>query len=191
MEKSLLEEKNVYVEKMDEEVVLPFYANVGDAGMDVRANCDIVLLPGETKVIPTGLKMHIPEGYEIQVRPRSGLSLKTPLRISNAPGTIDSGYKDEIGIIVSNASPVIVFNAKQDPYTKEITYDIPEYPLEKCHTINEKNNAFGAYIIRKNDRIAQLVLCKYTHMNFIETKEGIIQTMGTNRGGGFGHSGVI
>lgn len=191
MEKSLLEEKNVYVEKMDEEVVLPFYANVGDAGMDVRANCDIVLLPGETKVIPTGLKMHIPEGYEIQVRPRSGLSLKTPLRISNAPGTIDSGYKDEIGIIVSNTSPVIVFNAKQDPLTKKITYDVPEYPLEQCHTIDEKNNAFGAYMIRKNDRIAQLVLCKYAHMNLVETKEGIIQTLGTNRGGGFGHSGVI
>lgn len=191
MEKSLLEEKNVYVEKMDPEVVLPFYANVGDAGMDVRASSDIILLPGETKVIPTGLKMHIPEGYEIQVRPRSGLSLKTPLRISNAPGTIDSGYKDEIGIIVSNTSPVIVLNAKQDMHTKEITYRMPEYPLEKCHTIEEKNNTFGAYIIRKNDRIAQLVLCKYAHMNLIETENGLIQTMGTNRGGGFGHSGVI
>lgn len=191
MEKVLLEEKKVYVEKTDKDVSLPFYANAGDAGMDIRANEDVILLPGETKVIPTGLKFHIPDGYEVQIRPRSGLSLKTPLRIANTPGTIDSGYKDEIGIILNNASPVIVLNAKQDPLTKEITYDMPEYPLEMCHTIDEKNNAFGAYIIRKGDRIAQAVLCKYTHMNLIETRKGMIETMGINRGGGFGHSGVI
>ena len=96
---------DVYVETVREGVELPRYARPGDAGMDVRAAVDLTLEPGMTKVVPTGLKVAIPEGYELQVRPRSGLSLKPPLRVANAPGTIDSGYRDEVGVIVWNSSP--------------------------------------------------------------------------------------
>ena len=96
---------DVYIETVREGVELPRYARPGDAGMDVRAAVDLTLEPGMTKVVPTGLKVAIPEGYELQVRPRSGLSLKTPLRVANAPGTIDSGYRDEVGVIVWNSSP--------------------------------------------------------------------------------------
>lgn len=95
----------IFVEICRDDVALPQYARPGDAGMDVRAACEVTLSPLTSAVIPTGLKVAIPEGYEIQVRPRSGLSLKTSLRIPNAPGTIDSGFRDEIGIIVYNASP--------------------------------------------------------------------------------------
>lgn len=95
----------IFVELCREDVSLPQYARQGDAGMDVRAACSLTLSPLSSGIVPTGLKVAIPEGYEIQVRPRSGLSLKTNLRIPNTPGTIDSGYRDEIGIIVYNCSP--------------------------------------------------------------------------------------
>jgi dUTP pyrophosphatase len=85
---------------------LPFYATEGAAGADIRASIpekkSIVVKPGERILVPTGLSMEIPLGYEIQVRPRSGLSLKSPLMIVNAPGTIDSDYRGEINIIVGN-----------------------------------------------------------------------------------------
>ena len=103
---------DVHVEICRDGVQLPAYAREGDAGMDVRAAVDVTVAPGATVIVPTGLKMAIPAGYEIQVRPRSGLSLKSPLRIPNAPGTIDSGYRDEIGIIVWNSSPDTPFEIK-------------------------------------------------------------------------------
>lgn len=94
----------VYFKKLVSDAVLPTYAHRGDAGMDVRSIEDVVLKPHEVRVIKTGLAVAIPEGYEIQVRPRSGLSLKSPLRIPNSPGTIDAGYRDEIGVIMENNS---------------------------------------------------------------------------------------
>lgn len=97
-------EIEVFVEICREDAILPSYAKPGDAGMDVCAAENIDIGPGETVIIPTGIKLAIPEGYEIQVRPRSGISFKTPLRISNSPGTIDSGYRDELGIIMTNTS---------------------------------------------------------------------------------------
>lgn len=81
---------------------IPEYAQTGDAGMDVRASETVCVYPGETKIIKTGLYVAIPLGYELQVRPRSGMSAKTNIRIANAPGTIDSNYRGEIGVIVDN-----------------------------------------------------------------------------------------
>lgn len=90
---------------------LPEYGKPGDAGMDVRANLEgpiEVLGPLERKVIPTGLRLDIPEGYEVQVRPRSGLAAKHGVTVLNSPGTIDSGYTGEVGVILVNLSPVPV-----------------------------------------------------------------------------------
>jgi dUTP pyrophosphatase len=90
----------------DPEFELPFYATEGAAGADVRASIpekkSITIKAGERVLIPTGLAMEIPLGYEVQVRPRSGLSLKSPLMIVNAPGTIDCDYRGEVNIIVGN-----------------------------------------------------------------------------------------
>lgn len=146
------EEVTVHVQICREDVQLPAYARLHDAGMDVRAAISVDLAPQETKIIPTGLKMAIPEGYEIQVRPRSGLSVKTPLRVSNAPGTIDAGYRDEIGIIMTNTS-----------------LDAP-------------------FHIEKGERVAQFVLARVPRIQFVLTED--VSTIGTNRGGGFGSSGV-
>ena len=104
IKKELKNTKKVYIETCRENVTIPSYAHKGDAGADLRSAVDIEIKPNETKVIPTGLKLIIPAGYEIEIRPRSGISLNTPLRITNSPGTIDSGYRDEVGVIINNVS---------------------------------------------------------------------------------------
>jgi dUTP pyrophosphatase len=85
---------------------LPAYATPQSAGMDLRANIDaaITLKPMERKLIPTGLFMALPEGYEAQVRPRSGLALKYGITVLNSPGTIDADYRGEVGVILINLS---------------------------------------------------------------------------------------
>jgi len=81
---------------------LPQYETGGSAGLDVRSNEDGVLEPGEFKLVKTGLFVEIPTGYEIQVRPRSGIALKYGVTVLNSPGTIDSDYRGEIGVILIN-----------------------------------------------------------------------------------------
>jgi dUTP pyrophosphatase len=91
----------------DPTFALPNYETAGAAGADVRASLmtpatPMVIRPGERVLVPTGLAMEIPEGYEVQVRPRSGMSFKTSLMVVNAPGTIDSDYRGEVKIILGN-----------------------------------------------------------------------------------------
>ena len=85
---------------------LPFYATEGAAGADIRASIpekkSIIVKPGERVLVPTGLCVEIPFGFEIQVRPRSGLSLKSPLMVVNSPGTVDCDYRGEVNIIIGN-----------------------------------------------------------------------------------------
>lgn len=157
---------NIKVETCRENIKLPEYANQGDAGMDICAAEEILINPGETKIIPTGLKVAIPIGYEIQIRPRSGLSAKTPLRIPNSPGTIDSGYRDEVGVILTNTS-------------RENNGEF---------LINEKSNKEGVYKICKGDRIAQFVLKEVPVIQWDPVSD--ISKEGNNRGGGFGSSGI-
>lgn len=85
---------------------LPGYAHIGDSGMDVRADIlnPITLDPLERYLVPTGLFFEIPEGYEIQVRPRSGLAAKHGVTVLNTPGTVDSGYRGEVKVILVNLS---------------------------------------------------------------------------------------
>nr|BDT28281.1 dUTP diphosphatase [Bacteriovorax sp. HI3] len=94
------------LEHYDSSFPLPSYETTGAAGADVRASLGngekMLIKPGERVLIPTGLSMEIPHGYEIQVRPRSGLSFKTGLMVLNSPGTIDSDYRGEVKIILGN-----------------------------------------------------------------------------------------
>ena len=85
---------------------LPAYATEGSAGMDVRAclSSPVTLLPGERALIPTGLYIALPQGYECQIRPRSGLAIKHGISLVNSPGTVDADYRGEIGVIVINHS---------------------------------------------------------------------------------------
>ena len=91
---------NVKVEKLVDHAIIPTYAHFGDAGADLYASECVQVLPNETKIIPTGLKVEVPDGYEMQVRPRSGMSVKTNTKV--VFGTVDSGYRGEVGIMLTN-----------------------------------------------------------------------------------------
>lgn len=172
-----MDKVKVYIEVLDESVMIPEYSNMGDSGMDIRANEDILIYPEDTVIIPTGIKVSIPKGYEIQVRARSGISLKTPLRVANGIGTIDSNYKDELGIIVHNSSSILTHP----------NFDYSD-GCKVTHDLNVKNNEKGIYIIRKGDRIAQIVLQKVPMIEFEKVDD--ITKYGENRNGGFGSTGV-
>lgn len=97
----------IWDEGADRDLGLPSYASAGAAGADLRANLpdrgQIDLAPGARALVPTGLRMAIPEGFEVQIRPRSGLALKHGITLPNSPGTIDSDYRGPLGVIVMNA----------------------------------------------------------------------------------------
>ena len=145
--------------KVHTDAKLPAYAHIGDAGMDVCAVENVVLFPFTPTLVKTGLVVEIPTGYELQVRPRSGLALKKSITVWNSPGTIDSGYKGEIGIILLWA-----------PITQLSTQDVKQ----DCEWI------------KKGDRIAQLVLSPVTKADIVEVSEVSETERGT---GGFGSTG--
>lgn len=152
---------------------IPAYAKPGDAGMDIYALEDFEVAPGERKIIKTGLKVAIPRGYELQVRPRSGTSVKTALRVANTPGTIDSGYRDEIGVIIENIEPKI----------KDIGYD-----FDDNGNIIIKSILHGSvFNVGKGERFAQLVLNEVPSAAFYPVDS--VAQIGENRGGGFGSTG--
>lgn len=95
-------EVSVKIVRDNADIQLPEYATPQSAGMDLRANEDLTIAPGDIKSVGTGLHIELPEGYEAQVRPRSGLALKKGISIPNAPGTIDADYRGEIRVILVN-----------------------------------------------------------------------------------------
>lgn len=126
---------------------LPHYATTGSAGMDLRAHLDqaVVLQPLERRVIPTGLSIELPQGYEAQVRPRSGLALKKGLSIPNAPGTIDSDYRGEIGVIIINLSnvPVTIEPAERIAQLVVAKHEIVEW--EPVSELADSTRGTGGY----------------------------------------------
>jgi dUTP pyrophosphatase len=143
------ERVEIYLEICHPEAKTPSYARAGDAGMDLYAVENILIKPGQTVLVRTGLKVAIPVGYEIQVRPRSGLSLKSPLRVANSPGTIDAGYRDEIGIIMHNTSPTEEYSLqKGDRIAQLVLQKVPLIqwiPVEKVAEIGEnRGGGFGS-----------------------------------------------
>lgn len=166
IEKQILE---VPIELCHPDAKLPTYAHLTDSGMDVYAVEDITINPGQTVLVPTGIKVAIPKGYELQVRPKSGRSLKSKLRVANAPGTIDAGYRDEVGIIIDNIAPVI-----------------------KSADMDENGRLYNvlwgeSYTIEKGEKIAQLVLAKVPKVAWMQ----VDSVMDSNdRGGGFGSTSL-
>lgn len=165
---------NIPIEFCNKDAKMPVYARIGDAGMDIFALEDIEVNPGETKLIPTGIKVAIPIGYELQVRPKSGRALKTKLRVANTPGTIDSGYRDEIGVIIENIESPI----------KDITYEFDSHDRPIITSIEHGR----PFIIEKGSKFAQLVLSEVPTASFYQVDS--VNNIGENRGGGFGSTGV-
>lgn len=100
----------VKIKRLDKEAIIPEYQTPGASGFDFHAARKVVLKPGETKLIPTGFAFEVPEGYELQIRPRSCMSYKSKLRIANSPGTIDSDYLEEVFIIMENTNEFSPFD---------------------------------------------------------------------------------
>lgn len=126
---------------------MPTYATSQSAGMDLRANLEepVVLHPMERRLIPTGLHIALPEGYEAQVRPRSGLALKHGLTVLNAPGTIDADYRGEIGVVLINLSQedFTINDGERIAQLVVARYEQVEFTL--VETLDETERGEGGY----------------------------------------------
>lgn len=120
---------------------LPVYTTSGSAGMDIRSNENITLEPGQTQVIKTGLFMAIPKGYEIQVRPRSGLSLNTKLRVANSPGTIDSDYRGEVGVILDNIGDTTITFFSGERIAQLVLQEVLQIEWDEVESLDETDRA--------------------------------------------------
>lgn len=117
----------VTIQKISPDAKVPAYAHEGDAGVDLYSTVDKVLQPGERALIPTGLKMAIPHGYEGQVRPKSGLALKYGLTVLNTPGTVDAPYRGEVGVILINLDPKTSYEVKKGEKVAQMVFNRVEY----------------------------------------------------------------
>jgi dUTP pyrophosphatase len=126
---------------------LPSYSTALSAGMDIRANIDfeVILQPGERKLIPTGLFIALPQGYEAQMRPRSGLALKSGISLVNTPGTIDADYRGEIGIILINHSnePFLIHDG--DRICQMVINKYETISWELSDTLEETDRGSGGF----------------------------------------------
>jgi len=126
---------------------LPAYATEQSAGMDLRANLSecVVLKPLERRLIPTGLHIALPEGYEAQVRPRSGLALKHGITVLNAPGTIDADYRGEIGVVLINLSDTDFVVNDGERIAQMVIARYEKVVFDKVEVLDETERGEGGY----------------------------------------------
>ena len=161
----------VAIELCHPDAKIPQYAHISDSGVDVYALDDITVKPGETVLVPTGIKVALPAGYELQVRPKSGRALKTKLRVANTPGTIDQQYRDEIKVIIENIdSPIKDITLDEEGKVTSILYG-------------------SSFTIGKGEKFCQLVLAEVPKIAFYRV-ESVLEIDKEDRGGGFGSSGL-
>lgn len=133
----------------DQSLGLPSYASAGAAGADLRANfpnrAELVLAAGARALVPTGLRFAIPEGFEVQIRPRSGLALKHGITLPNAPGTIDSDYRGALGVIVLNAGQDSFMIAHGDRIAQMIVAPVVRADFELVEQLSETARGEGGF----------------------------------------------
>lgn len=162
--------------RLSDNAILPTKAHASDSGFDLFAAQDVIIAPGETVVVPTDIAVQLPQGYEAQVRPRSGITSKTKLRVQL--GTVDESYRGNIGIIMDNIAPKI------DSETGEFFL----VDGTKTILIEYDANFDGTYYVRKGDKIAQLVVQPIPTTVAVEITGELEDS---DRGAsGFGSSGV-
>jgi len=127
------------------DAVLPSYAHPSDAGMDVRSVADLTIAPGGRALVPTGLVMLLPPMYEAQVRPRSGLALKIGVTVLNAPGTIDSGYRGEVGVILMNLGTEDFQVKKGDKVAQIVIAPVTQPVIVETDTLDETDRGAGGF----------------------------------------------
>ena len=135
------------IKKLQKNIILPEYKTDGSSGMDLMANVEqtVKILPGEKKIISTGIIVAIPEQYEIQIRPRSGLAAKSGISVLNTPGTIDSDYRGEIKVILINLGKDIFEIKKNDRIAQMIVCPIIKVELEEVESLPETVRGKGGF----------------------------------------------
>lgn len=139
----------IHDEGADRSVPMPAYESAGAAGADLRANLpsrdEIVLEVGARALVPTGLRLEIPEGFEVQVRPRSGLALKHGITLPNAPGTIDSDYRGPLGVIVLNAGDKPFTIHHGDRIAQMVVAPVIQATFDTAETLSETARGAGGF----------------------------------------------
>jgi dUTP pyrophosphatase len=135
----------VRFKKVHPDAVLPAYAHQGDAGMDVRSVDDLEIAPGARALVHTGLVMALPAGWEAQVRPRSGLALKHGVTVLNTPGTIDAGYRGEVGVILANFGDRPFPVAKGDRIAQIVIAPVTTAVIEETGEVDDTDRGGGGF----------------------------------------------
>ena len=137
----------ILIKRLSKEVPLPKYETSGSSGMDLSANIDakINIEPGKTAMIPTGLALSIPKGFEIQIRPRSGLAAKQKISVLNTPGTIDSDYRGEIKVILINLSQESFKVEKGLRIAQMVVCPVVQAQLKEVIDLNETVRGEGGF----------------------------------------------
>jgi len=135
------------LENFDNNYSIPFYATEGSAGMDICAmiETEIVIKPSEINIIPSGLSIELPNGYEAQIRPRSGLAIKNGITIPNSPGTIDSDYRGEIKVILINLGKKDFVVKKGDRIAQMVISKYEKVEWELSEDLEETKRGEGGF----------------------------------------------
>ncbi len=133
------------IKRIKDNAILPRYAHKGDAGMDIFSTERYLIKPFERCLISTGLKIEIPEGYELQIRPRSGLALKKGISLPNSPGTIDSGYRGELGVILINYGKEEFEINPGDKIAQAVLNKIESAEIEEVEEISATSRGEGGF----------------------------------------------
>ncbi|SMO88848.1 dUTP diphosphatase [Gracilimonas mengyeensis] len=141
--------KNVLIKKLEhaKDLPLPNYESVSAAGMDLRAALEapMTLRPGERKLIPTGLQMALPEGFEAQIRPRSGLAIRNGITMLNTPGTIDADYRGEIKVIAINHGEEEFVVEHGDRIAQMVIAPVKQFPMVEVDELDETERGDGGF----------------------------------------------
>jgi len=142
----------VKIQKISEDAIIPHYAHEDDAGMDLYSTKECIIGPNHRILVGTGIKIEIPKGYEMQIRPKSGLALKEGITVLNTPGTIDAGYRGEVGIIIVNHSSRIYKIERGQKIAQAVFNKIEKVQLVESELSQTKRGAggFGSTGIKKN-----------------------------------------
>jgi len=136
---------HIKIEKIFPDAILPSYAHPGDAGMDLFSYETYILKLGERRLFKTGLKVEIPEGYEMQIRPRSGSALNHGVTVLNTPGTIDAGYRGEVGVILINHGEEVYSIKKGDKIAQAVISSVERAVLEEVEKLEESSRGEGGF----------------------------------------------
>lgn len=136
---------NIKIEKIFPDAILPSYVHPGDVGMDLFSYETYILKPGERRLFKTRLKVEIPEGYEMQIRPRSGLALNHGVTVLNTPGTIDAGYRGEVEVILINHGKEVYSIKKGDKIAQAVISSIERAVLEEVEKLEESSRGEGGF----------------------------------------------